>query len=248
MPFGIGEGLALAGGLGSYFGGASAAKAQKELLRQQKRFGEAQLGEYRQVLPAYNQLLQKYEQAAGLGGSGDTRDPYGMNQIDRLRLQQAQQQIDEHARQQQNRVGFALGQRGIASGSIAAALGRAQQQGQDQYAQFRRQQLIDAPLQQQQRLAQLQGALGFGLGTGAQGANILGQQAGVYGQQAQQGYGGLQAILQQYQYQQMLRRYMEQGSAGAGGSYSDAASFGLPASSSDPSGYPGYAYGNPVRW
>jgi hypothetical protein len=210
--FGINEGIGLAGGIANLFGGASANKAKKEMLRSQKRIADTQLQTYKATQPSYLQAIQALQQRAGIGGYGDTNDPYGQNQVDRLQAQQVEQEIARRQQQQQNALGFRLGSQGISQGTVGSALARNQLAGQNQYADFRRQQLIAAPQLQQQRIQALLAALGPGLGSASGAANIYGGQAGLYSGEEGQAAAGLSGLIQNYQ----LMKYLgQQGGGGA---------------------------------
>ncbi len=210
--FGLNEGIGLAGIVGNFFGGQSANKAKKEMLRAQKRIADTQLRTYNQVLPSYLQGIQGLQQRAGIGGYGDTNDPYGQNQVDRLQAQVLEQEIARRQQQQGNALRFQLGSRGVSQGTIGSALARNQWAGQNQYADFRRQQLINAPQLQQQRIQALLAALGPGLGSAQQAAGIYGGQAGLYAGEESQAASGLSGILQNYQ----LMQYLQQQGQGGG--------------------------------
>ncbi len=219
----LGEIIAGVGGLGSLIGGMSANKSSKELQRRQRDIANEQLGLFRTAKPYYGDILSRYAGFAGLGGSpglqqvgeGHYRmgDNYGTPE-DQLRLQQGEEDINRFARQNANRLRFQLGQRGIASGTQAAALAANQRAAAQDYGNFRRQLAIQAQGEQERRLANLTGLLGLGFGQGGVAQSVLGQQAGQYGQQAAGQFGNLGNILQQYMYQRQLGQL---GQAGAGG-------------------------------
>lgn len=206
MAFGLSEGIGLAGALGNLFGGNSAAKAKTKLLKSQKKIADAQFQTYQQAQPSYLQAIQALQQRAGLGGYADTNDPYGQNQVDRLQAQAAEQEIARRQQQQQNALGFRLGSQGISQGTIGSALARNALAGQNQYADFRRQQLIAAPQLQQQRIQALLAALGPGLGSAGSAAGIYGGQAGLYAGEENQAASGLAGMIQNFQ----LMKYLEQ--------------------------------------
>jgi hypothetical protein len=104
-----------------------------------------------------------------------------------------------------NRLRFQLGRAGIAEGSQASALARNAQQGQQEFGQFRRGLAINAGQEQERRMQALQQLIAQGFGQGSQAVAGYGQQAGMYGQQAQSAFGGLGNIIQQMEYMKMLR-------------------------------------------
>jgi hypothetical protein len=89
-------------------------------------------------------------------------------------------------------------------GAMGANLARLAGQGQQEYGQFRRGLAINAGQEQERRLAALQNLISQGFGQGSQAAAGYGQQAGMYGQQANQNYSDLGSLFQNYQYKNQL--------------------------------------------
>lgn len=245
MAFGVDDAIAGAGVVGNFVTGRSAANAQKEAMRRQAQLIQRQTQTYAQAQPAYNQLLQQYMANAGLGPSaGVTQQAPGQFGLqnrsqqfglgggfgsyeDQLRLQGAQEDIARHQMQGANQLRFQLGQRGLADASIGAALGRNAALGQQQYGQFRRQLAIQAPQEQERRMAALQGLIGMGFGQGGAASAGYGQQAGVYGNQANQAYNAIGGIAQNWQQQNALQNYMNQYGVNPAGGYGGTASTGV---------------------
>jgi len=235
MAIGVAEGIAGLGLIGNYLGGRSAANSQKEMSRRQAQLIGKQTELYNQTSPMYNQLLQEYARRAGIGPGADYSQEYGqamsrgVNPMtgnatttyrpgpndgllpeDRARLQAAEEDINRQARYGSNQLRFNQGLQGLNQGAQAAAQTRLQSEAARGYSNFRRGLAMDAGARQDQRLQQLQGALGFGLGQGSQAAGGYGNQAAMYGNQAQQAYSGIGDIVQQYNYGQNLRKYGQQ--------------------------------------
>lgn len=212
MALGLGGILSGVGGFASLLGGRSASNASKEQSRRQAQLLEMQGQNFRAAQPYYQQALQQASQYAGLGlGAPDAqgRQHFGLggnwgNQEDQLRLQQAEEDINRRQQMQSNQLRFQAGRSGLNEGALGANLARNAAQGQQQYGQFRRGLAINAGQEQERRLQALQQLIGQGFGQGSQAAAGYGQQAGMYGQQAQQSFGDLGNILQQFQYQRNL--------------------------------------------
>ena len=126
---------------------------------------------------------------------------YGQSTEDRLRLQQAQEDIDKQLARQQSVLGQRLGRQGIGGSTLAAAQTQTAQNAMDQFANFRRQLAIQAGMEQERRRQELLGAIGPGFGGAGTSASIYGQ----LGNQAQQqvasagaGLGGIMGQLTQY--------------------------------------------------
>lgn len=235
MAFGLDEGIGLAGAVGSYLTGRSAANSQKELSRRQAQIIQQQGKTYAQTNPYYLQLLQSAAQNIGLGQGGQqmgsngqpmaVRDPVtghyhdptpqqdygGLTPEDNLRLRAAEEDINRNANLGANRLRFQGQLSGLNTGAQEAGQAHNQQLALQQYANYRRQLAIQAPQEQAQRLQQFAGLLNPGLGQGAAASAGYGQQAGQYGQQAAQGFAGVGQALQNYQYQQNLKKYSQQG-------------------------------------
>jgi hypothetical protein len=226
MAFGIAEGIGAAGAIGSFLGGRSAAKSQKEMARRQAQTIQMQNQNFRQAQPYFQQALQQAANYAGLGGDGlrqTGESQFQMlggqraglggnwgNREDQLRLQQGEEDINRRQQMTLNRLRFMLGQRGVAEGSQAAALGRAAAQGPQEFGQFRRGLAINAGQEQERRMQALQQLIAQGFGQGSAASAGYGQQAGMYGQQAAGANQDLGNILQQYMYQRNLGQLGEQ--------------------------------------
>jgi hypothetical protein len=202
--------------------GHSANKAQKEKTRRESQLLDMANQNYRQTQPYFQQGLQQAAMFAGLG-DGVTRGASGNFQLgampgqrpggmgsgwgtpeDQLRFQAAEEDINKAAMQRANQLRFQMQRMGLNEGAIGANLGRNASAAQQQLGQFRRGLAIDAPAEQARRLQALQQFIGMGFGQGSQAMSGYGQQAGQFGQQANQAYGNLGGILQNNQYQQML--------------------------------------------
>jgi hypothetical protein len=109
-----------------------------------------------------------------------------------------------------------LGQRGVASGSIGAALANNDRNAMRDLAGFRRQLAIDAPHEQERRMAAFLGALNPALSGGQNAANIYGQQGLYQGQQAAQSFGDIGQLAQGYFQNQALQNYLNQQGGGGG--------------------------------
>lgn len=246
MALTLGTAIGGLGAVGSFFGGRSAAKAQKEHLRRQSQFADMSNATYRQAQPVYMQMLQQLAGRAGLGGTGGggltqvgdnrwrvnpsatPRQNFGMGgnygtYEDQLRLLGAEEDINRLADTRANQIGFRMQQSGINDAARAAALQRSDQDAMNNYSQFRRGLAINAGQEQERRLAMLAGALNPALSQGALGANIEGQQAGIFGNQAAQANAALGGIFQNFGQQRALGNYSNQygvvpgGGIGAGG-------------------------------
>jgi hypothetical protein len=210
----IGQILGGAGAVGSLLGGLAANKASKEMSRRQAQGIQMQNQNARLTQPYFQQALQQAANYANLGNAdgvsqtGDSRFRLGGNwgnEQDQLRLQQAEEDIARRQMLNANRLRFQLGRAGIAEGSQASALARNAQQGQQEFGQFRRGLAINAGQEQERRMQALQQLIAQGFGQGSQAVAGYGQQAGMYGQQAQSAFGGLGNIIQQMEYMKMLR-------------------------------------------
>lgn len=213
--------------------GQSANKASKEMMRRQAQLIQKQGQTYGQAQQYYQPLLQQYANQAGLGGdlqqvgeghfaSNPSRAGFGLgghygSYEDQLRLKGAQSDIAHHTMAGANQLRHQLGGMGIADASIGAALARNQQAGDQQFGQFRRGLAINAQAEQERRLQVLQNALQLGFGQGGQASAGYGQQAGVYGNQANQAYAGVGNALQNYGYMRGLGGYGQQGGYGSEG-------------------------------
>jgi hypothetical protein len=95
---------------------------------------------------------------------------------DALRFQQAEEDINDAARQRANLLRFRLGQQGIGGGGIAAAAQVQNERGaMDSLADFRRNLAINAGGEQERRMQLLAQLLGLGQGIGSQGQAVSGQ-------------------------------------------------------------------------
>lgn len=134
--------------------------------------------------------------------------PYAQQSY-RLLRQGAEQQLQRGMQGADQNLMFQLGQQGIATGSQAAALGREHSDMLRGYSDYLRNLAINAgdkqQQQQQQYLAMLQGAMA----PGAEGAGILGQQGGMYGQQAQNAFGAMGGIAQNFVQNQAMQQAMQ---------------------------------------
>lgn len=191
----------------NYFTGAPAAKANKEYLRRQAQMIQRQAQTYAQVEPTYLQAVQGLAQRAGIGGYGGQGaglgGAYGTAE-DRLAMQAAEEQNRRQQMASQNRLQATLAQRGIATGSQAAALAQNARQYQGQLNNFNRDLAIRAGQEQSNRYQQLLAALNPGLGMGAQATAGYSNLANNYGQQAANAYGNIQNALAQYAYGRQL--------------------------------------------
>lgn len=134
----------------------------------------------------------------------------GLMPEDRIRLEQLREGLNQQGRYGANQLRFNMGLQGLNQGAQGEAQRRLQSDLAKAYSRGQQQIGLDAIGRQDQRLAAFQNALGFGLGQGSQAAGGYGQQAQMYGNQAQQAYGGIGDIVSQYQYGQNLRRYGQQ--------------------------------------
>jgi hypothetical protein len=142
---------------------------------------------------------------------GQGTNPYNFPE-DKLRMLQAYGNIGRNTQRSQDQLSFGLGRRGLTGSSMDVAGRAALLQGADRdRAGFERQQAINAPLEYERRLGLLMNALNPGLGAGASAGSMFGQQAGMYGDQAAQAFGGLGNSIQNYmQYDQMQRMLKQQ--------------------------------------
>lgn len=76
-------------------------------------------------------------------------------------------------------------------------------------------------------MAALQGLIGMGFGQGGAASAGYGQQAGVYGNQANQAYNAIGGIAQNWQQQNALQNYMNQYGVNPAGGYGGTASTGV---------------------
>jgi hypothetical protein len=222
----IGEIRGLGGALFGGIQGQSQARASKELLRRQSQLADLQNQTYRQTVPYYQQALGAAANYAGLGQDGVTQGANGHFQLggmpgqqnfgiggnwgsreDQLRLMQAEEDINRRQKIAGNQLRFNSNRMGLNEGAVGANLARLAGQGQQEYGQFRRGLAINAGQEQQQRLAQLQSLLGFGLGQGSQAQGVYGAQGALAAQQAGQSFAGLGNAVQNYQYMNSLNRY-----------------------------------------
>jgi len=219
----LGVAAPIIGAGASYLQGRGQAKASKEMLRRQAQGADLMNQQYRAAMPQYQSSLQALARQAGLDPSySDQRratDPsraWGTPE-DQTRFQMAEDQISQLARNRANQLGHAMHQRGIATGSQASALAANERDALNQLAGFRRQLAVNAPHEQQQRIAALLGALNPALSMGGQAANIYGQQGLYQGQQAAQSFGGIGQLAQGYLQNQALQHYLGQQGGGGGG-------------------------------
>jgi hypothetical protein len=211
MALGLGGILSGIGGISSLLGGRSASNAQKEQSRRQSQLLDMQNQNFRQAQPFYGQALQQAANYAGLNGDlrgGDGQFSLGGNwgnREDQLRLQQAEEDIRRRQQAAGNQFRFQAQRSGLNEGAMGAGLARLAGQGQQDYGQFRRGLAIQAGQEQERRMQALQQLIAQGFGQGSQAVAGYGQQAGMYGQQAQSAFGGLGNIIQQMEYMKMLR-------------------------------------------
>lgn len=264
MPFPYMAAAAGLGAISSFLTGNKANKNQSRALDQQGQIANQQGQMFQQANPYYAALLQAYGQHAGFtqgppqpgpdqaqgglaGNLGFTQpgaqqpgamhppaNPYSFPE-DRLRYQQANENITNNAQRAGNQLSYGMQRRGMGGSNYdvqgrAALLANANQQR----AGFERQQLIDAPNQYAQRLGMLMNALNPGLGAGPSAAGMYGQQGQIYGQQASEAGGNLGGIMQQMAYLQALKQ-----PTGATPGFGTQAQFGVPGASQN-YGYGGY--------
>lgn len=178
-----------------------------------------------------NQTGVSPHQAQRLGISGDTTfqnpmapgaengyllGPYAQQSY-RLLRQGAEQDIQRQMQGQDQNLMFQLGQQGIATGSQAAALGREHSDMLRGYSDYLRNLAINAGDKQQQQQQQYLGMLQGAMAPGSEGAGIMGQQAGMYGQQAQNAFGAMGGIAQNFVQNQAMQNAMQQMYPGGGG-------------------------------
>lgn len=231
MAFPILGAVAGAGALANFLGGRSASRKQNDLMGAQRRLINQQAQSYAATQPYYLQTLQQLAANAGLNQSpgvmqrgtnhfalgasaGDDRGEFGLgggygSRGTQLRLRAAEDDIGRLAALRGGNLGAQLARRGVAQGTQAAALAGNQRAAQQDYSRFRRGLAIEEDANQQQRMAQLLAALGQGFGQGSAAVGGYGQQAGIYGQQANQAFGGLGQIVQDYSQQQALQDYLK---------------------------------------
>jgi len=112
-----------------------------------------------------------------LGGPGVSQSQLGIfgQGADALRFQQAEEDINDAARQRANLLRFRLGQQGIGnSGTMASALAQNERGAMDSLADFRRNLAINAGGEQERRMQLLAQLLGLGQGIGSQGQQVSG--------------------------------------------------------------------------
>jgi hypothetical protein len=148
--------------------------------------------------------------------------PYAQQSY-RLLRQGAEQDIQRQMQGQDQNLMFALGQQGIATGSQAAALGREHSDMLRGYSDYLRNLAINAGDKQQQQQQQYLGMLQGAMAPGAEGAGILGQQGGMYGAQAQNAFGAMGGIAQNYVQNQAMQNAMQ---ALYGGGQQQASAYG----------------------
>lgn len=239
MPFGIGEGIGLAGMAANFATGRSAQRASKENLRRQEQYQQAANETYRAAQPGYLAGLQQMAGRAGIADQsgvvshgqghfslgqqgGDDRRQFGLggnygSREDQLRFQAAQEDINRLARLRGNQLQSTMHNRGIADSSQAAALAGNERAAMADLTGFRRNLAINAGQEQERRLQQYMAALGPAFGQGAQAAQIAGQQGQYYGQQANQAYAGVGQIVQDWQQRNALQDYMQRYGVNTGG-------------------------------
>lgn len=223
--FGVNEAVALGGGLVNAITGRSAAKASKEMMRRQAQTIQLQNKNFLAAQPYFQQLMQAYAGRAGIGlapgltqtGANTFRattpgrlgSNYGSPE-DQLRMSAAEEDVNRYFQQQANQLRHRLGQ----GAGAEAALARLGSQQAQQLAGFRRQLAIEAPREEERRMANLMQLIGMGFGQGTQAAAGFGQQGAQYGQQAAAANQGLGNIVQQYMYQNTLANQLGQGGGG----------------------------------
>ncbi len=189
--------IAGVGTLASIIQGAKANKNQKKALNQQGRVADQQQSLFQTAQPHYGDALAALRNHAGLNPGGGMFQPAE----DKLRMQQAEQAMGQGLERNIGGFGMDMARRGMGGSSFeAAGLAALRGAAGRNLDQMRMQQAIDAPREQERRIAMLLQALNPGLSGGMNSANILGNQAAVAGNQlagAQAGIGGaLQAYLQ----------------------------------------------------
>lgn len=202
------------GGAG-LFGANKAQKQQSKLLKAQTGIANFQLHQQQQYAPEQANALAYYRQRAGLdpgalaGGQG-ALGLYNSPEYSALRSK-AEEQISHFAQGQRQQLEGGLAGRGLLGSSIQggglAAIGRG---AESQYADYLRNLAIQAPHDRDQLVNQYYGALQGPLTGGQQAAQIYGNLAGQYGQQAQAGYAGLGSALSSYTQNEALRRIQQQ--------------------------------------
>lgn len=241
---------AVLGGLGSLLG----ARSQKKASNAQADIAKKQAALFNQTQPIYQEALQGLRQNAGLGVANSPNlpniygnvtnqqlGPYGMNPTDRLRLLGAEENINKGLQSRQNQLGFQLGHRGLTDSNIGiAAQAQLLNQANQQRGTFARNLAINAPQEQQQRLAALLNALNPGLGSGPAASSAYGQIGANAGNAAAGIAGNLGGAAQNYAYMNALKGQSgDEGNAIYGGS-------GLPTELPTANfTAPGLGYGNP---
>ncbi len=216
--FGVMDGVNAAGAVGSFLSGRSQAKASKELLRRQAQMADMQNQQFRQAQPMYQSALHQLAGHAGVDPSHvDMRQPGQMSEQDRLRFATAEDEISRLARARGQQLSYGLQRRGVASGSVGAALANNERNAMRDLAGFRRQLAIQQPLEEERRMGVFLGALNPALSGGQNAANIYGQQGIYAGQQAQNSFNTLGGILANYGHQGALGQYMGQYGVNPGG-------------------------------
>lgn len=126
---------------------------------------------------------------------------------DRLRLQQAEENINQATQRRLNQLRMALGSRGLRGSSIdAAAQAALISDALRSRSQFEREQAIQAPYQLERRLGLLAQLLNPALGAGPIAAGIFGQQSALAGQQASAAGAGIGQSIQNYLMYDALRK------------------------------------------
>lgn len=194
------------GGLGGLIGGIKSGKAAKSAANAQAGIAKTQQDLFHQTIPYYQDLLQKVQGYAGTLGQGT----YG-NPQDQLRLQQANQNINQNLGRAQDQLSFGLGRRGLAGSNLDVA-GRAAllANSENQRSGFERQLALQAPMEYERRLGLLANLMNPGLGMGQLAGSTFGQQAQNFGAQAGQAGANLGSSIQNFMMYDALRRANQQ--------------------------------------
>jgi hypothetical protein len=154
-------------------------------------------------------------------GSGALPDSYlgvfGQNEQDRLAFGQAEEDLGRQRERREQQLRFRLGQRGAGEATISSAMAQNEGDYQSQLAAFRRQIALAARAEQERRVAQLLGAMNPGLGQGAAASAAFGQNAAMYGGQANAAGAGLGSFLSNWLLADAMRRQGAGGIAGTAG-------------------------------
>jgi hypothetical protein len=148
-------------------------------------------------------------QYAPNSSNGFLMGPYAQ-QAYRLRSAANEQNLGTQTQNQDQNLLYQSKMQGLASGSAEAGIARSHEQALQDYANSQRQLAINAGPQEQAGLQSFLGMLSPGLNMAGPASATLGQQAGVYGQQAQAGYGALGSSLSNLAQSSQMSQYMQQ--------------------------------------